>query len=436
MYYMKSKHLNENAMKRNKFLLFLITPVAIILQVFLGLNSGVAQEYEWQVLDTMPFRSAALASCYYDGKIYAIGGSDGQLYDGEYGNDFFQVYDLSTNTWTEGPALPHARMMLAATVVDGKIYVLGGGYPPYLNNYNECFDPETQSWTTKASLPLSTSCFSACVINGKIYVVGGMMTGGGTYCYDPGSDSWTKKASMPFHVATHSASAINNKIYVTGGVDGTYTTIKKLQVYDTETDSWDTTKASMDTVRFGHSSVSVENEIIVMGGGVFAENEKKAFSTAIAYNIETGTWGKITDMPAPVQWGAACINGNKIYLVGGEDKCMMTYSDATVYNYLFELTVTGLTGVEMTGDEQNLRLHTYPNPVNDLLRITIESRDVSNTKLELYNIQGSLVSVLLNEKITQDVYRNKFNLSFLESGIYFLKLKTGEYVEIEKIIKL
>jgi len=423
-------------MKTTTSLRYRFASIAIILLSILVSNVSVAQQYEWQVLDTMPFRSAALASCYYDGNIYTIGGSDGQMNNEEYGNNFFQVYDLSTNTWSLGPDLPHARMMLAAAVVDEKIYVLGGGYPPYLNNFNECFDPKTQTWTEKEPIPIATSSFSACVIDGKIYTTSGMFSGGMTYCYDPVANSWSERSPMPHFVAAHSAAAINNKIYVTGGVDGTWATIKKLQVYDTETDTWDTTKASMDTLCFGHSSAAIENEVIVMGGSVFAPNEKKAYKTVVAYNIETDTWKDITEMPDSVQWGATCSNGNKIYLVGGEDKCMMTYPDAKIFNYLFELTVTGLTAVDLPDDNQKIQLKAYPNPGHDRLEITIELRDISNIRLELYNVQGTMVSTLLNETITPGVHGYNFNITFLKSGLYFLNLKTDDRIVTEKIIKL
>ncbi len=70
----------------------------------------------------------------------------------------------------------------------------------------------------------------------------------------------------------------------------------------------------------------------------------------------------------------------------------------------------------------------YPNPVNDLLNIKSE---VALEKLEIFNINGKLIfEKQLNQQL--DVVSN---LSFLSSGIYFLKLEGEKSSIIKRIIK-
>ena len=57
----------------------------------------------------------------YGGKIYYAGG----LHDGK-AVAWFDVYDPSTETWTQLPDMPRRRDHFQAAVVDGKFYAIGG----------------------------------------------------------------------------------------------------------------------------------------------------------------------------------------------------------------------------------------------------------------------------------------------------------------------
>jgi len=77
------------------------------------------------------------------------------------------------------------------------------------------------SWTRKADMPTARFGLTSSVVNGKIYAIGGA-TGPGADVrtveeYDPATDSWTKKANMLTAVSWYSASVINDKIYAIGG---------------------------------------------------------------------------------------------------------------------------------------------------------------------------------------------------------------------------
>ncbi len=77
-------------------------------------------------------------------------------------------------------------------------------------------------------------------------------------------------------------------------------------------------------------------------------------------------------------------------------------------------------------------LTVYPNPVNSILHINIAAKDNTVTEMSIYNIFGTLVSS--NEAFIVDNQINT-NVSKLSSGIYFVKVKTGEVNEILKIVK-
>ncbi|NIT61380.1 MAG: T9SS type A sorting domain-containing protein, partial [Aliifodinibius sp.] len=62
-------------------------------------------------------------------------------------------------------------------------------------------------------------------------------------------------------------------------------------------------------------------------------------------------------------------------------------------------------------------------------------------KLEIFNVLGQRVKTLINEKLNPDEYEIKWDGKndsgkLLGSGIYFYRLKAGDYVKSRKMIFL
>ena len=79
------------------------------------------------------------------------------------------------NTWTIKTPMPTARYGLAAGVIGGKLYAVGGGLEDGSNyfNANEEYDPASNTWATKAVMPTARYGLTAGVIGDKLYAVGG-----------------------------------------------------------------------------------------------------------------------------------------------------------------------------------------------------------------------------------------------------------------------
>jgi N-acetylneuraminic acid mutarotase len=90
-----------------------------------------------------------------------------------------EAYDPATNSWTTKAPMPTAREFLAAGVINGKLYAVGGDEltGPFLNTV-EAYDPATNTWTTEASMPTARSGFGASAVNGKLYALGGFSDNG------------------------------------------------------------------------------------------------------------------------------------------------------------------------------------------------------------------------------------------------------------------
>jgi hypothetical protein len=71
----------------------------------------------------------------------------------------------------------------------------------------------------------------------------------------------------------------------------------------------------------------------------------------------------------------------------------------------------------------------YPNPVKDIVNITIKNNSTIQT-IELYDIQGRLLQTQLVNNISSEL-----NLSSRANGMYFIKINTDKGSKVEKLVK-
>ena len=74
------------------------------------------------------------------------------------------------------PMPTSARNVFPTSVVDGRIYAVGGSGVGVLLSTVEEYDPVTDEWTVKTSMPAGRFAHSASVVDGVIYVIGGTVT--------------------------------------------------------------------------------------------------------------------------------------------------------------------------------------------------------------------------------------------------------------------
>jgi hypothetical protein len=68
--------------------------------------------------------------------------------------------------------MPTARDGLAAAIVSGKIYAIGGANSTGYLNTVEVYDPSSDSWSTAASMPTARAGLAVIPVDGKIYAIG------------------------------------------------------------------------------------------------------------------------------------------------------------------------------------------------------------------------------------------------------------------------
>lgn len=96
-------------------------------------------------------------------------------------------------------------------------------------------------------------------------------------------------------------------------------------------------------------------------------------------------------------------------------------------------TLTGITQNSEVPDNFQLKQN-YPNPFNPTTKLEFSIPENGTVSLKVYDVNGSLVSVLLDNFRIKGSYSIEFNASGLSSGIYFYELKSGGLTETRKMM--
>ncbi len=170
-------------------------------------------------------------------KIYLIGGriratEDARLFDDHIDSVRNEVFDPTTGHWSNRADAPTARNSAASAVIDGKIYVVGGrnffkntdGTTRQVNVPNlEVYDPKLDRWETRSAMPQARGGLAATSLNGKLYVFGGeqwvpeQKVFAESWVYDPKTDVWEALPPLPTPRHGLGASTVGNRIFVFGG---------------------------------------------------------------------------------------------------------------------------------------------------------------------------------------------------------------------------
>ena len=200
----------------------------------------------WEAKTPMPTSRQHLTANVVNDKIYLIGGlalgpppawqdkltNDPRMKYITYSySNVTEVYDPTTDSWTEKAPIPNAVISYASAVVDNKIFVISGGVPNASGKTTDLvqvYDPETDKWSQAAPIPYPVQNAAAGVITNAersaIYVIGGSsspyQSNGSTLnqIYFPENNSWTTGAPMIANRYVLSLAVADDKLYAIGGL--------------------------------------------------------------------------------------------------------------------------------------------------------------------------------------------------------------------------
>jgi len=76
----------------------------------------------------------------------------------------------------------------------------------------------------------------------------------------------------------------------------------------------------------------------------------------------------------------------------------------------------------------------YPNPFNPTTTINFSLPKLVNVRLEVYNVNGQLICTLMDARLDVGSHSVTWNAEGHSSGIYFVKMVAGEFVNTQKLM--
>ncbi len=242
--------------------------------------SAEVPEPEWVAAAPLPYPVYLAATVQDDDyHLYIIGG---RLGVGTESYDNVTLYDLETEEVRELAHMPVGLNGASAAIgEDGRVYVFGGKNLTLPNIYQDrvqIYDPSTDSWSNGSAMPSACTMSEAVAMtNGLIYVISGMnetadpnIPTGLVQIYDPVADSWSSGSSMSEPRYSGATVAISESVifYIGGSNPNAGYTYSDVQYYDIDDDQWwGSMNPFPEKFAGGDAVIGPDGMIYLVGGG-------------------------------------------------------------------------------------------------------------------------------------------------------------------------
>lgn len=211
-------------------------------------------------LAPLPLAVTSFGAATSGSAVYLVGGYSGTPHEYSKEGQSQDVLKLDLqdgSSWEKVGSLSQGLQGLAAVHYDGKVCHFGGnhasneaGTEAQMTSVQtaRCFELATKSWTELPNLPEGRSSHGATVINGRVYVVGGWTLNGaastGQFAENilaldlTKSDAKWEAIEAPFQRRALGVAAVSGKLVIVGGMDATGEVSKRVDIYDTKTKEW------------------------------------------------------------------------------------------------------------------------------------------------------------------------------------------------------
>ena len=238
---------------------------------------------------------------------------------------------MYTNNWSAGKAMPTARSEMTSTLVDGKIYVIGGIRFWGSTDKVEAYDIATNTWEKLPKLPKKLNHIGIASDGQKVYVSGGFLNMRQTefvntlYSYNIEKREWAKVKNMPATRGAHFMIYRAGQLHLLGGRQH-----QEVWTYTIANDSWATNIISPIPELRDHINVLQDDEHLYIVGG---RHKGQVKNDCWKYDFSSKQWTTFTQIPTPRGGQTATLFNNKIHITGGENlQASTTFGEHNVYD--------------------------------------------------------------------------------------------------------
>ncbi|XP_015590524.1 influenza virus NS1A-binding protein homolog isoform X2 [Cephus cinctus] len=224
-------------------------------------------------------------------------------------------YLPETNTWQVLSAMREARGRFGIAVVNGKVYAIGGSNGSTELDTVEVLNPEAGwKWSAIANLPLARSNSGVCALGKNIYCIGGWNGQAGIkQCdiFDPETGEWSSIESLKTGRYQAGVCAYEDRVYAVGGCDA-WNCLNSVEIYEPATNTW-TVGPPLITARRGCGLAAFRGKLYAVGGS----SGTHSLTTTEVYDPVEQVWVPGPSMATPRANVAVAVVGDRLYAVGG-----------------------------------------------------------------------------------------------------------------------
>ncbi len=178
-------------------------------------------------------------------------------------------------------------------------------------------------WQFKTNMPTPRFNICSVVFNNKIYVIGGRDGSGNVLdiveVYDPQSDSWDTNFPALKKARENAAAAVfNGKIFVLGGRSDEDEILKKVEFFDAQENRWRDFR-DLEEEREGPAALELDGHFYALGGFGGSEGNPHLLNSVERYLPNDDKWQVSQDWVlnfAKASFGTTRIN-DAVYVIGG-----------------------------------------------------------------------------------------------------------------------
>lgn len=326
----------------------------------------------WTRLADLPVGLARFGVAAVDGQIHVVGGYDTRRSS--------YVYDIASNTWTAGPALPRGTDNVAAVSAGGRVLAIGGEAGTAL----QVLDTASRVWSAGPSLPGVRFASAAARVGARVHVVGGWNADNSASAslasqvvLDLDRQTWGSGPALATARNAAGAAVIDDRLYVVGGRSpgiraNDQRSLGSMEVLSPGAAAWVAAPA-LPTPRAGLAVVALGGHLYALGG----EATPGGVSDAVErFDPASGQWSALPAMPLRSHGLGAVAVGGSIYVMGGftAPADAVGTESAALYRYTPPPTVSVL----MMGNSHT-GLNALPQRLQAHLQARLPGRAVSVT---------------------------------------------------------
>ena len=165
-------------------------------------------------------------------------------------------------------------------------------------------------------------------------------------------------------------------------------------------------------------------------------------SDGIIAGVELHTSGDYTITGSALPEGWEYYNNNGIILIvdmagTGISEDMTLYYDGTMQinnSLLSDWSGNGISASLNIIPDNYILESAYPNPFNPTTTLSFAMPVQSDVTISIYNLQGREVTSLVNDNMEAGYHTAVWNADAQASGVYFVKMVAGEYIDTQKLM--